>query len=167
MSVFSKLILLLACTLMISCGFKLRGSQVFNFKTIGVVSTSHASVVQDLKKQLMLSTEVLSAGDDLSKAEYILEISYEKRERQVTGFSTSGSVKDLKIGCTVAFSFRTHTGRTLISNVEISRQKNIGFNETQALSKALDEDAIYVDLKADIVRQILKRLSVVSYAAQS
>lgn len=50
---------------------------------------------------------------------------------------------------------------TVIEPVEIRQIRNVTYNETNALSKASEEEMLNKDMRNDIVQQIIRRLAAV------
>ena len=59
------------------------------------------------------------------------------------------------------FSLRTPGGDEIIEPTEIRQTRNVTYNETQALSKASEEEMLNKDMRNDIVQQIIRRLGAV------
>ncbi len=61
----------------------------------------------------------------------------------------------------VRFKLRTPNGDEPIPETEILQQRDVTYNETNALSKEAEEAMLYKDMRTDIVQQLLRRLSAV------
>lgn len=141
------------------CGFKLRGSQTFVFNRIALMPNPGGAVAQELRRSFDPSVKVLAADEPLDKAQLVLTLSNELREKTVVGVSASGQVLEYQLRMRVQLRLRTAKGKTLIEEVEISQQRDISFSESAVLAKEAEEALLYRDMQTDIVQQILRRLS--------
>ncbi len=141
------------------CGFKLRGSQSFVFTSIAVMPASGTAVAQELRRSFGPSVQVLAADQPLDKAQLVLTIANEQREKTVVGVNASGQVLEYQLRMRVQLRLRTAKGKELIEGVEIAQQRDISFNESAVLAKEAEEALLYRDMQTDIVQQILRRLS--------
>ena len=105
--------------------------------------------------------KVLRDAKDINNAEVILDVLQELRERVVVATNSSGQVRELQLRLRVRFRLRTPTGGEPIPNTEIVQQRDISYNETQALAKEAEEALLYRNMQSDIVQQILRRLAAV------
>ena len=68
---------------------------------------------------------------------------------------------EVELRLIVSFSLRTHGGDEVIPATEIRQIRNVTYNETNALSKAVEEEMLNKDMRNDIVQQIIRRLAAV------
>jgi LPS-assembly lipoprotein len=73
-------------------------------------------------------------------------------------------VREFQLRIRLKFSLRTPQGRELLPETEILQQRDITYNETAALAKETEEALLYKNMQTDIVQQLLRRLSTVTYA---
>ena len=73
----------------------------------------------------------------------------------------AAQLRELQLRLRVRFRLRTPTGGEPIPNTEIVQQRDISYNETQALAKEAEEALLYRNMQSDIVQQILRRLAAV------
>lgn len=143
------------------CGFKLRGSQSFAFKTIAITPAPGGAVVQQLRHSFGSDVTVLTADFPSNQAQLVLDVSNELRERVVVGVNTSGQVRELQLRLRVTLRLRNAQGKELIAGDEILQRRDISYNETAALAKESEEVLVFRDMQSDIVQQILRRLAAV------
>ena len=143
------------------CGFQLRQTGDFPFRTLyagfPVASPLGAELARQIRAsgRIELQTEVAQA----QKADVILDILQEQRQRVVVGRNASGQVRELQLRMTVKFRLRTPEGVDWVEPVELFQQRDLSFNETAALSKEIEEAMLYSDMQSDMVQQIMRRLS--------
>ena len=145
--------------LLAGCGFKLRGSNDFAFKTIAVVAHGGAGVASELRRSFGDAVQVLADGSPSGQAQVVLDVLQEQREKVVVGMSASGQVREFQLRIRVKFRLRTPQGKELIPETEILQQRDISYSETAALAKETEEGMLYRNMQTDIVQQLLRRLA--------
>jgi LPS-assembly lipoprotein len=143
------------------CGFKLRGSQTFAFKTIAITPAPGGAVAQQLRRSFGSDVQVLAADAPLAQAQLVLDVANEQRDKVVVGINTSGQVREFQLRLRVTVRLRNAQGKDLIDGDVILQQRDISYNESAALAKEAEEILVFRDMQTDIVQQILRRLSAV------
>ena len=143
------------------CGFALRQSGDYPFKTVLAGFALATPLGAELARQLRATgrIELLTEPRQAQQAEVILDILQEQRQRVVVGTNASGQVRELQLRLTVKFRLRTPEGVEWVEPVDLYQQRDLSFNETAALSKEIEEAMLYRDMQNDIVQQIVRRLS--------
>ena len=140
------------------CGFKLRGSQAFAFTRIAIMPTPGGAIAQELRRSFGNEVQVLAPDEPLTRAQLVLTVAEDRREKVVVGVNTSGQVREFQLRMRVRLHLTTAKGKELIAGDEILQQRDISYNETAALAKEAEEALLYRDMQSDIVQQILRRL---------
>src|SRR5256885_16718674 len=86
-------------------------------------------------------------------AEAIFQIISERQERVIVGMNALGQVRELQLRLRVRFKLRTPNGDEPIPETEILQQRDVTYNETNALSKEAEEAMLYKDMRTDIDRK--------------
>ncbi|MEX8194982.1 LPS-assembly lipoprotein LptE [Comamonas guangdongensis] len=147
-----------------ACGFRLRGVPNFVFRSIYIQAGRGAPVGTLLRRNLESSSDKLSVVKDPASpdtAEVICQIISELQQRVIVGSNVAGQVREIELRLIVRFSLRTPGGDELIPSTEIRQIRNVTYNETNALSKAGEEEMLNKDMRNDIVQQIIRRLAAV------
>jgi LPS-assembly lipoprotein len=142
------------------CGFELRRAPNFAFKTIAVMGGSLVSSLLRRNLQAQGNVTVLPAAE-AQQADVIFEILAEPRDQVVISTNSDGQVRELTLRLVVRFRLRTPAGKELISGSEIRQQRDITYNETNALAKENETQLLYRDMQADIAQQIVRQLGAV------
>ena len=150
-----------AAAVLAGCGFQLRQTGDYPFKTLFAGFSVTSPLGAELSRQLRGTgrIELLTEARHAQQAEVILDILQEQRQRVVVGTNASGQVRELQLRLSVKFRLRTPEGVEWIEPVELFQQRDLSFNETAALSKEIEEAMLYRDMQNDIVQQIVRRLS--------
>ena len=142
-----------------ACGFELRRAPEFVFKTIQVGSTENSTLGNELKRSIASGGGVTVVP--LDRAEVVLEVLADQREKVVVGLNASGQVREFQLRIRFKFRLRTPAGKELIPETELLQQRDISFNESAVLSKEAEESLLYRDMQTDIVQQLMRRLAAV------
>jgi LPS-assembly lipoprotein len=152
---------ILASVLLAGCGFKLRGAYNYAFKTIAIQPNPGGGVASELRLSFGDTVQVLARDADPAKAQVVLDVIQELREKVVVGMNASGQVREFQLRIRVKFRLRTPEGKELIPDAEIIQQRDISFNESAVLAKEAEEGLLYRDMQSDIVQQLMRRLAAV------
>ena len=148
-----------ALSLVTGCGFKLRGTPDFVFRTIAIGSAATSSLGNELKRSIASSGNVEVTPVD--RAQVVLEVLVDQRVKVVVGLNASGQVREFQLRTRFKFKLRTPAGKELIPDTELLQQRDISFNESAVLSKEAEENLLYRDMQTDIVQQLMRRLAAV------
>ena len=164
MTTFRRLVLALALLAGLSaCGFELRGSGgQYNmpFKTIYLAFPDNSSLGTELRRNLRGSDKVEVVADE-AKAEARFEVLSENRAKAILSLNSQGRVREYLLTYTLVFRVRNARGEEVLGATEIVLKRPLTFNESQVLAKESEEALLYRDMQADLVQQILRRLSAV------
>lgn len=143
-----------------ACGFELRKAPDFAFSTILIGSAETSTLGNELKRSIASSGKVtvVTAPD---KAQVLLDVLQDQREKVVVGLNASGQVREFQLRIRFKFKLRTPAGKELIGETELLQQRDISFNESAVLSKEAEENLLYRDMQTDIVQQLMRRLAAV------
>jgi LPS-assembly lipoprotein len=145
------------------CGFRLRGTPNFAFKSIYVNIPDSSAVGNDLKRALATNSalQVITDPQKMLQAEVILDALADQREKTVIGSSSAGQVREFQLRLRFSFKLRTPQDKELIEQVEILQQRDFSYNESAALAKEAEEALLYRDMQGDLVQQIMRRLAAI------
>ena len=137
------------------CGFELRQTPPLPFSRIAMTGFAARSALgTELRAQL---GELIVATP--AQAEAVLQLLTERREKTVVASTAAGQVRELQLRLRVEFRLSTPGGRELIPATELLLSRDLSYSESFALAKAQEEAEIYAAMQADIVQQVLRRLS--------
>lgn len=142
------------------CGFKLRGSFNYAFKTLFSGFVDNSTLGNEFKRVLAADGAV-ALVKEAEKAQVVLDVISEQREKAVVGITSSGQVREFQLRIRLKFKLRTPTGKEILPETELLVQRDISFNESAVLAKEAEEGLLYRDMQTDMVQQLLRRLSAV------
>lgn len=156
-----RLLLAAAGALLAGCGFQLRKAPDFAFDSILVTAGPNSPLANQLRRSLAADgrVQVLPPGTDPGRANVILDLPVEQREKVVVGLNASGQVREFQLRLRTRFRVRTPQGRELIPETELLQQRDISFNESAVLAKEAEESLLYRDMQNDLVQQLMRRLA--------
>jgi LPS-assembly lipoprotein len=152
-----------------SCGFRLRGPLQLPFVTVRT-NLSGTEVGRALRAELVASgarfvepPAVLPGQPPQppAPADIVLEVLQDQRERVVVGVNSRGELRELTLRYRFKFRVRTDRGRDLITDTELLQERELSFSEALTAGKELEEGLLYRDMQSDIVRQVMRRLSLI------
>lgn len=142
------------------CGFQLRRAPDFAFRTIAV--PANTGVANELRRNLASAPDLqVLPATEAAKAEVILDILADTREKVVVGLNASGQVREFQLRNRLLFRLRTPQGKELIPQTELLQQRDVSFNESAVLAKEAEEALLYRDMQSDLVQQLMRRLAAV------
>ena len=151
----------LAAVALASCGFALRSSQKFPFKSLYTGPIIGSALLIELSRQVAGSggVEIITDQRQVERADVIFELLQEQREKVVAGRTSSGSVREFLLRTNLRFRLRTREGKELIPDTVLVATTDISYNETLALSKDQEEQMLYRSMGSDLVGQIVRRMA--------
>ncbi|WP_273428462.1 LPS assembly lipoprotein LptE [Chitinibacter tainanensis] len=157
------LLLTLLSTLLVACGFHLRGqgpAAKLSFTTAQVVGEGAAS--QELTRQFQLMQITVTRN----QPELSVQILNESADRQVLSVNNSGQVSEYRLFYRVRFS-ANQKGEPLLDDVPLTLQRNISWDENSVLSKESEEARLYKEMQRDAAAQIVRRIAAAAKAQQA
>lgn len=143
------------------CGFQLRQPPRLAFKSIYANVAPTSVLGNELKRNLASigQVELITDPTQQKRAEVILDILQELRQKIVVGTNAAGQVREFQLRLTFRYRLRTPAGLVLIPDDEMIQQRDISFNESAVLAKETEEASLYRSMQTDIVQQLLRRLA--------
>jgi LPS-assembly lipoprotein len=150
-------VLALACALA-ACGFHVRGDTPLPFATLAIVGGEGSSLVVDLKRTLRGNAKVRIV-DKPDQAEATLYIVNNQNDKSILTLSGGGRVREFQLTQKVVFRVANVAGAEWLPTAEINVRRDFSYNDTQALAKENEERLLLADMQADVVQQLVRRLS--------
>ena len=154
------------------CGFNLRGAQApLPFKQVvwrgstGPVATALSQALVSQGASVNASAKRINQsgtnaeGDAPADVDLIIEVNVDQRERQVVASTIAGQVRELDLRVRFNWQAFNRQGRPITPVIDMVVSQDLSYQESAALSKALEQDAIYDTLQSRMVSQVLRRLS--------
>ena len=144
--------------LLAGCGFQLRGTADLPFNTIYTPPASTPGIALDLRRNIRTGTRT-ELVDDPKKAEAVMEIAQEAREKVILSLGASGRVREYQLRYRVGFRVTDGKGGEFVPLNTVLLTRDITYNDSDVLSKESEEQLLYRDMQSDMVQQIMRRLA--------
>jgi len=143
------------------CGFQLRGGSASRlpFGKLYTTFSANSPIGIEFKRSLRSigGTEVVETP---TSAQAWLEVLGEVRDRQVLGFSRTGSAREYQLRLQLHWRLHDGRGREMIAPTRISLFRDVTAADAQQLVAKQEEDAfLYQDMTTDLVQQLLRQLA--------
>jgi LPS-assembly lipoprotein len=149
-----------SAVVMTGCGFKMRGSFNYAFKSLFSGFVENSTLGNEFKR-ILAADGAVAIVTDAAKAQVVLDVLSEQREKAVVGSTAAGQVREFQLRLRLKFKLRTPGGKDIIPETELLVQRDISFNESAVLAKEAEEGLLYRDMQTDMVQQLLRRLAAV------
>lgn len=153
-------LLLLGSATLAGCGFELRREAELPFKTLALTGfEANSPLAAGLRRQIKRTPVQLL--DDPARAEVVLEVLQESRERTVVASTSVGQVREFQLRLQFDYMIRTASGELLVPKVELRLARDMNYTETAALAKEQEAANLYGAMHSDAIAQVLRRLAAV------
>jgi LPS-assembly lipoprotein len=139
-----------------ACGFALRRSYELPYQGIFVAAPSTSTVASLVRRELANTSSKSVPTAKAADAE--LNISVERRDRQILSLSGAGRVREYELKFLVRYQFTESNGRVLIPTSEIQLTRILTYDDSLIIAKQQEEALLYTDMEKDAVGQILRRM---------
>jgi len=147
---------LLALLLLAACGFQLKGTAELPFETLYLPASGGIGL--DLKRNIEAGTRT-AVLDDPKGAQAVLEVLQEARQKEILSLSANARVREFRLIYRVSFRVHDGKGGEYLPAATLQLARDFTFNDAEILAKETEEQLLYREMQADMVRQIMRRLS--------
>lgn len=153
-----SLTILALAMLLAACGFHLRGDAKMPFSTLYIEAANPGSaLISELRRNLEANHVELTSTAE--KAEVVLNIASELPEKQILTLGGSGRVSEFQLRYRVSLRAYDNEQREWLPADELLLSRDFTYDDAQILAKEAEEALIYQSMRADMVQQIVRRLS--------
>jgi LPS-assembly lipoprotein len=83
----------------------------------------------------------------------------EAREKEILSLTSTGRVREFQLRYRVGFRVHDGKGADYVPSNVIQLTRDVTYNDAEILAKEQEEQLLFRDMQADMVRQILRRLA--------
>ena len=152
-----RFVIALLIVALAGCGFHLRGGADLPFATI-YIPNAKAGIGLDLKRNIQSGTHS-RVVDEQALAQAVLQFTEDVREKHILSLAATGRVREFQLRYRVSFRVHDGKGSEFLPTSQVLLTRDFTFNDTEVLSKEVEEAQIYREMQVDMVQQILRRLS--------
>jgi len=160
-----NILILVILFLLAACGFQLRGQVAsLPFKSLHITAPEGQTIGLDLERAVGASstTKVVASA---AEAEATLEIISAGIERKIVSLSGGGRVRDFNLIYLVVYRLVDTQGIEIVPNTEITLTRILPYLDAQILAKEAEEQLLKKDMQADVIQQIIWRLSAIKLSS--
>jgi len=139
------------------CGFRLREPPRLNFWRLHLAGFEPRSpLAAALRRALAGQVRFVESP---AESDLVLRLRAERRDRSVAASTAAGQVRELQLRLRVTLRADAPDGSARMPELTLRQSRDLRTNETAALAKAIEEEALYRAMLDDIVEQLLRRLA--------
>lgn len=158
--VLDRRLALIGLAALAGCGFELRREPELPFKTLALTGFQPDSpLAAGLRRQVKRTPVQLL--DDPARAQVVLEVLHEHRDRTVVASTSVGQVREWQLRLNFDYLIRTADGELLVPKVELRLARDMNYTETTALAKEQEAANLYGAMHSDAIAQVMRRLAAV------
>lgn len=151
--------LLLALTLLLAgCGFQLRGAYTLPFETLYINLPESSELHAQIKRAISAAshTRIVSTA---TEAQASLLLSDDQAAKNILSLSAAGRTREYQLVRNLNFRIVDAQMNDWLPPGRITIRRDIGYTDDLVLSKEAEEALLWRDIQADLVQQLLRRLS--------
>jgi LPS-assembly lipoprotein len=152
------LVTLALAPLATACGFRLRGAQQLPFETIYVGFGPNSPFGSELARNIRAGTST-KVVESAREAQAVLEVLGESRDREVLSVNAQGRAREFTLRQRLTFRLHDGKGSEYLPATQVIVQRDVAFDESQALAFESEIALLYRDMQTDLVQQVLRRIA--------
>lgn len=155
------IIILLLASLLIACGFRMRGSgsdAQLPFRSV-YLDLSYGTPLERELRGAIMSQGGTVITKNAKEAEATVRILSDTQSRKIMTLNARGQVREFSLVYLLRFDVRETSGKVLLAPQEIATEQIMTFSASQAIAKELEEKMIYTDLRNDAINQLLRQVA--------
>jgi LPS-assembly lipoprotein len=149
------------------CGFKLRGAVQLPFTALWSNFPATSSVGNEFKRALRTSNPQLQFVDVREKAQVVLNVLAESKDKLVLGLSSAGVVREYQLQVTLRYELLDGKGRELTAAQDIILKRDVTTSDAQIVAKEREDELLFREMQNDLIQQLMRRLAAIRLAAQT
>ena len=100
-----------------------------------------------------------TVSDDAKTATVTFQQLSDGRDKSILSIDARGRVREYRLQMRYRFRLVDAQGREIVAPQEISMNRDMTYDDSQVLSKSMEENLLWRDMTNDLVNQIMRRLS--------
>jgi LPS-assembly lipoprotein len=154
------------------CGFQLQGTHTMAFQTVQLTGfAGNSPLASELAHALQangvrvvdstLSATQAASATQVPITHIVLDGMRDKRGMAVSTTTAYGQVRDVTASNSLRFRVLRGDGSVLLPPTDVALSRDMSYNETNALAKQDESEALYKAMQSDIVSQVMRRLAAI------
>ncbi len=151
------LLLLLCCSVISACGFKLRGLVEVpeSLQRVHFSASKDSATVRSVKR-LLQGNGVQLVGDD-DAAPYRLEILSESSQRRAASLNSLAKTEEYELRSSLRFQILDQQQRSVLAPQELITERVYTFDENNVSAKDAEEALLRREMQDDLAHQLVRR----------
>ncbi|MBQ0930191.1 hypothetical protein KAK07_07915 [Ideonella sp. 4Y16] len=150
-------LVLLGASLLAGCGFALRQPTEVPYERIALAGFKPRSpMAEALRRELPARVRIVEAA---AQAQVQVVADEDVLHRTVVASTAVGQVREFRLRVRLRFHFARPDGEALSGVTELEQMRDLSYSETAALGKEVEEAELLREMRADIARQVVRRLA--------
>ncbi len=152
-----KILLVVLCSLLVACGFQLRGTASLPFEKMYISAPEGHPIGAELKRAIQSGSNTLVL-DKSQDAEATLQIISAVNSKNLLSVSGGGRVREFQLHYRTSFRLIDAKGRELIPTSVVALSRVIPFSDALVLAKQSEEKILVKEMRSDSIQQIIRRM---------
>ena len=148
---------LIACAMLTTCGFQLRGQATYAFRSVYVNAPAYPALAADLRRSLT-GAGTATVAETPAAAQVIIDVTLVADDKQVLSLSPGGRAQEYALAKVITFRVRDPDGGEWLKPGEIVVRRTYTYDDSERLAREIQEQRLLRDMQADAVQQIVRRL---------
>jgi LPS-assembly lipoprotein len=145
-----------------ACGFHLRRPEELQFTRIALSGfPARSTMADEIRRALPRNVEIVDA---VTRAQVVVDAIEDLRESTVEASTASAQVRELRLHVRLRYRLVRPDGHELLAANTLERERDLTYNETNALAKDTESGTLYREMQSDIATQLVRVLAVLSRA---
>lgn len=139
------------------CGFQLRQPTDVPYERIALSGFQPRSAMAEaLRRELPARVRIVEPA---AQAQVQVVADEDVLHRTVVASTAAGQVREFRLRVRLRFHFANPAGEALGGVTELEQMRDLSYAETAALGKEAEEAELLREMRADIARQVVRRLA--------
>ena len=149
----------LAAAALPGCGFHLRRPELLPFTRIALSGFSaRSTMAEEIRRALPREVTIT---EDVMQAQVVVDVIEDLRETRVEASTPFGQVRELRLHARLRYRVLRPTGELLFKENVLERERDLTYNEANALAKDTETNVLYREMQSDIAVQLMRVLAAV------
>jgi LPS-assembly lipoprotein len=143
-----------------ACGFHLRRPEELQFTRIALSGfPARSTMADEVRRALPRNVEIVDA---VTQAQVVVDAIEDLRETTVEASTASAQVRELRLHVRLRYRLVRPDGHELMAPNTLERERDLTYNETNALAKDTESNTLYREMQSDIATQLVRVLAALS-----
>lgn len=146
------------CAVVTACGYHLRGQgdAALSFATVAVEGGENDPLLVERIKDMFARSNITVVEQGFERR---VEVIAANQSRKASAVAAAGTIATYALDYAMTFSFFDAQGKKILDNVRVASHREYEFNEQEVLGKDEEQALLLKDMRGDLVRDMMRRIS--------